>query len=291
MEWMDYRKRLGVGFCDEDRAKFFIATALNNIDISIKKPRDETNFFGLYDYDGVSDDEFAVFCKVTGTRNEFSLQGRLDQMLTILDEHSHSIGDFLAYYMAFVNCLQNREKGISQKLVLDILDRSFAASKLQYAILKDGSQYFVFPKGAKEMDDALVSQPLEWLVEYPKSYVAFVKSLKEYSAATPDNASDIADKFRKTLETFLREFLGNNAPIEKNKVEYGRYLKSQGVPAEITGNMETLLQAYANFMNGYAKHQDATNLNILEYLMYQTGNIIRLLITIREFEEKQHEKK
>lgn len=285
MEWMDYRNRLGVGFCDEDRAKFFIATTLNNIDISIKKPRDETDFFGLYDYDGISDDEFAIFCSVTGTRNEFSLQGRLHQMLAILDEHSHNIGDFLAYYMAFVNCLQNREKGISQKLLLDILDRSFAASNLQYTVLKDGVRYFVFPKGAKEMDDALVSQPLEWLVEYQKSYTAFVKALKEYSEATPDNASDIADKFRKTLETFLREFFDNSLSLEKNKVEYGRYLKSQGIPAEITGNMETLLQAYANFMNGYAKHQDATSLNVLEYIMYQTGNIIRLLITLKR-EEK-----
>lgn len=286
MEWMDYRKRLGVGFCDEDRANFFIATTLNNIDTSIKKPRDETDFFGRYDYEGVSDDEYAVFCSMTGTRNEFSLQGRLHQVFEVLDKHSHNIGDFLAYYMAFVNCLQNREKGISQKLLLDILDRSFVASKLQYAVLKDGSQYFVFPKGAKEMDDALVSQPLEWLREYPKSYAAFVKALKEYAEVTSDNASDIADKFRKTLETFLREFFENSAPLEKNKVEYGRYLKSQGVPAEITGNMETLLQAYANFMNGYAKHQDATSMNVLEYLMYQTGNILRLLITLRSAELK-----
>lgn len=284
MEWMDYRKRLGVGFCDEDRANFFIATTLNNIDTSIKKPRDETDFFGRYDYEGVSDDEYDVFCSMTGTRNEFSLQGRLHQVFEVLDKHSHNIGDFLAYYMAFVNCLQNRAKGINQKLLLDILDRSFVASKLQYAVLKDGSQYFVFPKGAKEMDDALVSQPLEWLMEYPKSYAAFVKALKEYAEATPDNASDIADKFRKTLETFLREFFENSAPLEKNKVEYGRYLKSRGVPAEITGNMETLLQAYANFMNGYAKHQDATSMNVLEYLMYQTGNILRLLITLRSAE-------
>ena len=67
-------------------------------------------------------------------------------------------------------------------------------------------------------------------------------------------------------------------------MEYGRYLKSIGVPAEITGNMETLLQAYANFMNGYAKHQDATSMNVLEYIMYQTGNIIRLLITLKQEE-------
>ena len=37
-------------------------------------------------------------------------------------------------------------------------------------------------------------------------------------------------------------------------------------------------------MNGYAKHHDKTELNVLEYLMYQTGNIISLLITLKQAE-------
>ena len=57
-----------------------------------------------------------------------------------------------------------------------------------------------------------------------------------------------------------------------------------GVSKEIASNFETLLQTYCNFMNGYAKHHDKTELNVLEYLMYQTGNIIRLLITLKQAE-------
>jgi hypothetical protein len=64
-------------------------------------------------------------------------------------------------------------------------------------------------------------------------------------------------------------------------------LKSQGVPKEVSGNFETLLQAYTSFMNNYAKHRDATSNRLLEYLMYQTGNIIRLLITLKQGEDKQ----
>lgn len=55
----------------------------------------------------------------------------------------------------------------------------------------------------------------------------------------------------------------------------------------ISGNFETLLQAYTSFMNNYAKHRDATSNRLLEYLMYQTGNIIRLLITLKQGEDKQ----
>lgn len=43
-------------------------------------------------------------------------------------------------------------------------------------------------------------------------------------------------------------------------------------------------------MNGYAKHHDKTELNVLEYLMYQTGNIIRLLITLKQAEPAQKTK-
>ena len=37
-------------------------------------------------------------------------------------------------------------------------------------------------------------------------------------------------------------------------------------------------------MNNYAKHHNKTSRNVLEYIMYQTGNIIRLLITLKQEE-------
>ena len=72
--------------------------------------------------------------------------------------------------------------------------------------------------------------------------------------------------------------------LESNKSIYGNYLSKAGVPKEIASNFETLLQTYCSFMNGYAEHHDKTELNVLEYLMYQTGNIIRLLITLKQAE-------
>jgi hypothetical protein len=34
-------------------------------------------------------------------------------------------------------------------------------------------------------------------------------------------------------------------------------------------------------MNSYAKHHDKAGENALEYIMYETGNIIRLLINLK----------
>lgn len=72
--------------------------------------------------------------------------------------------------------------------------------------------------------------------------------------------------------------------MENCKAEYGKYLKDNGVPSEVSNNLETLLQAYTNYMNNYAKHTDKAKINVLEYLMYQTGNIIRLVIMLNQEE-------
>lgn len=278
MNWLDYREKLGIGFSDEKKVKYFTVKMFNFLNAIADD----------YQSGCITSKEYLRYCDTVGVsanRNildSYQSKDRFRDVIAVLHRYENHLPSFIAHYMALVNVTDESRYGDwKQEQFLGLLKQLLYESKIQFELINDPDGWFLFPKGADGLDTALVSQPLSWLSAYPKAHTAYVKALKEYSEATPDNASDIADKFRKTLETFLREFFGNNAPLEKNKVEYGRYLKSQGIPAEITGNMETLLQAYANFMNGYAKHQDATSLNVLEYLMYQTGNIIRLLITLK----------
>lgn len=40
------------------------------------------------------------------------------------------------------------------------------------------------------------------------------------------------------------------------------------------------MQAYTTLENNHAKHQDTMPSAALEYLMYQTGNIVRLLVRL-----------
>ena len=271
----------GIGFSDERKVSYFTVKMFNFLNSLTED----------YGSGCISSKEYAAFCNVVGVSAQLNIlddcysKERFRDVLAVLHQYKNHLPSFVAHYMALVNVTDESRYGHWKgKQYINLIKRMLDESKIPFELVQDADGWFLFPKGAEEMDVALVSQPLHWLSAYPIAHTAYVKALKEYSEAAPENASDIADKFRKTLETFLREFFGNSAPLEKNKVEYGRYLKSRGVPSEITGNMETLLQAYANFMNGYAKHQDATSLNILEYLMYQTGNIIRLLITLKQAE-------
>lgn len=57
-------------------------------------------------------------------------------------------------------------------------------------------------------------------------------------------------------------------------------MTEKGVPVELRNNFEKLLESYTKYINNYAKHHDKVSLNVLEYIMYQTANLIRLAITL-----------
>lgn len=278
MDWIDYRERLGIGFDDEEKVKLFYSRMSNALDFQISN---KINY--------VTTGEYYTFCNETGTEVNISLMEerfgfeRFLDCIHIIKDHEGLLADYLSYYVWFMNCrCEIVGRPWSKSDIRDLIIRHLNESHIPYDLLEDNEKTFIFPKGAMELDCALISEPLEWLSAYPHSRVVFVKALKEYADATSENASEIADRFRKSLETFFQEFFSTDKSLENCKSEYGTYLKSHGIPAEICRNFETLLQSYTNFMNNYAKHHDRASLNILEYLLYQTGNTIRLLITLKQ---------
>ena len=149
---------------------------------------------------------------------------------------------------------------------------------MQYSLLIDNGNYFIFPKGAKELDDALVSEPLEWLKSYPITYKTFVRTLEQY--ANKENPRDIADNLRKTLEDFLQEFFKNTKILSNNISEIGKFFDSNNVHCELKNMFTSLLTGYDKANTGIAKHHDHANENMLEFLLYQTGVFIRTIISL-----------
>lgn len=275
MDFIDYREKLGIGLNDRELENMFFNRIFNVLD-------DLTDMNNQ-----ISKAEYFHFCRYTGypMQHGISAGAGWEIILRILHKNIGSVREFLPYYMYMINCQEDKEhKSWTKEGFKNLVRNCLIESHIPCEVYEENGGYFVFPKGAEEMDAALVSQPLSWLSEYPGAHKAYIKALKEYSEATPESASDIADKFRKTLETFFQEFFGCDKTLENCKGIYGNYLKSQNVPKEIAGNLETLLQSYTLFMNTYAKHHDKTSMNVLEYIMYQTGNIIRLLVTLKQSE-------
>ncbi len=276
MKWIDYRERLGIGFSDQE--KFVMLK--NKASILLNE------FRGNYTY---SKDDYCAYQLMVGESDCYSDSDPALGLRESVIYHTNSTADFLSKYIAFYNTYHEEHvsqdyptKVFPKQLILGFIKQSLDDLKIQYSVFQDDDGIFIFPKGISEFDDSLVSSPLQWLSAYPNAEKAWSKALREYSENVSRNASDVADLFRKTLETFFQEFFKSDKTLENLKSRYGDYLKCNGIPKEISANLESLLQAYTNYINSYAKHRDATSDKVLEYLMYQTGNIIRLLITLNQ---------
>ena len=208
----------------------------------------------------------------------------LQKVWPYLKKHTDNFLDFLATLVAFINTYKGKN---SDKIdVFSAIKGALNDCHIDFEIVKDSDGNFIFPKGAKELDNALVSQPLEWLSAYPMAQKTFIIALKQYSEGI--YIRDVADNLRKALEAFLQEFLGNEKNLETNKNEICKYLGSQGVDAGISGLFQPLLNAYKNINDRIAKHNDAVDKKLLEFLLYQTGVLIRMVVVIK-MGENSHE--
>ena len=281
MDYIDYRERLGIGFNDDDKQKLFIR-------------RIHTLFLTKYKMDFYETDEIR-FCYDIGIQTWLERQTDvfgnvlrvnepegMKKIIFYLDELKDNFIEFLFALVVFINLFPSKSE--VKNSFLKTVKQALEDSHIQYELFNDSEKVFIFPKGAKELDRALVSEPLEWLSAYPNSQKAFAKALKLYADSSSDNASEVADSFRKALESFFQEFFDmSKITIEKvlEKGIYGKYLEENNIPKELRNDLSSLLNTYKNFMNNYAKHQDKTSKNVLEYIMYQTGNIVRFLISLK----------
>lgn len=261
MKWLDYREKLGIGFNDEQKFKML----KNKIKNYIFEIDDMQNY--MYDY--------MPYFMMVGEEYDFAYGVPYSARESM--DLCENMNDLIAKCIAFYNSLTDKLKKVKLEF-LKFFKESLADLRIDYDIIKDEDGLFIFPKGAKELDDALVSEPLEWLNEYPLTKLAWISALNEYS--NMKNANDVADKFRKALERFFQEFFGSDKSIENLVSTYGNFMKDKNVPAELSNNLIKVLELYNSFMNSYAKHHDKTSKDVLEYIMYQTGSLIRFMITL-----------
>ncbi len=264
MKWIDYREALGIGFCDKKKKDMFS----NRIGILF----DALDKGGSGREDIICRRYFFTVCE----RPDYYTWSRVAQSIEDEKQLSKMISKAVVFLQA---CKEFPECGLSG-LVEEFLLTTLDDLKIPYELREDKDGKYIFPKGAKELDNGNVNAPYEWLKAYPLTRKAMSLALRAYSEQ--EDCSNTADLFRKALETFGQEFFHCEKTLENMKSVFGRYLKEKGVPAELAGNFETTLQMYSSYMNNYAKHHDKTSEKYLEFILYQTGNIIRFLISLSQ---------
>lgn len=274
MKWVDYREKLGIGFSDNQKFKMLSAMLKNYIKNVIGENYDE--------------DMHLNYCQMVG--EEYNDYMYPYQHLSDSLDNCKSIEELVAKYIALYNTYPAGYRGYSHNVVgrgkvLECLKESLERLNIKYEIFEDKDGIFIFPSGAKELDDALVSEPLDWLNEYPNARKTFTIALQQYSNG--QYIRDVADNLRKAFEEFLKEFFDNNNDLNKNKKEVETYLKEQNAAPQLITMLVSLISHYYLLNNEVAKHNDKLDARYLEFLVYQTGVFIRMLIVVKKDSEKE----
>lgn len=270
MKWIDYREQLGLGFNDSEKFEMLCNILKNYVE----------NVVG-YSYDSNS---YLNFCQKVG--EPYSNGGYPHLLMGLRFLKCSTIPELLSYYIAFYNTYTSTVCGqpyhINHKNKHEIIEHLKVTLKnlnINFELYEDNDGVFIFPKGAKELDNALVSEPLAWLKGYPKTHKTYIIALKQYSEGI--YIRDVADNLRKALECFLQEFLGNTKNLENNKTDICQYLGAKSVDAGVCSLFQTIINTYKNINDRIAKHNDAVDEKLLEFLLYQTGVLIRMILSIK----------
>lgn len=263
MKWIDYRDALGLGFSEEDK-KSLLA---NKLSVLFK------SFGSKWDYC-----QQDICAKYFLTVSEAPSSGFYWFEVEYSITRDNTTMGIVSKAVALINSCWSLNRKQEYNYFKKFLTLSLDELNIQYDIYEDQDGAFVFPKGAKELDQANVNVPFEWLKKYPVARQAMTLALESYS--NKNDPSNTADLFRKALESFIQEFFKKQCTLENAKSLVGAFLNERGVPKELTGNFETTLQMYSNYINSYAKHHSKTSEQYLEFIMYQTGNIIRFIMSL-----------
>lgn len=166
MKNVDYRKKLGLGFNDESKIKMLKIRIFNL----------------LTEFDETKEDwELEIDIKKI-TRNFSDEIGILIpseyknlQIIYYIICSQKDISSCVYFFVTFLNTLKHE---YNDYVIIETLETRFLSAldnmKISYDKSVDSDGIFIFPKGAEELDSALVSEPLEWLKDYPQTKKTYV---------------------------------------------------------------------------------------------------------------------
>lgn len=273
MNWLDYREQLGIGFSDKEKLKMLKVQVFNNIEVdSSMKIATEAEYIQFFNTIGKPID-FTLLNNLY--QSEYT---RYQEILSSIND-CQTIVEFISYFVAYINCIEDKTMNeINKQMLKEGLVEALKESKIPYEIYPDDNNYFYFPKGEPEFDKPLITEPLNWLVKYPKARKTYINALKQYTEGI--YVRDVADNLRKCFEEFLQEFFHNSKNLEKNIKEISSYLKEKSVNQDIINMLNGVFNQYKSLNDKDVKHHDLIDKKILEFLLYLTGIFIRMIVTI-----------
>ena len=272
MKQNEYMKKLGIERNDSEntvKLKNFITIQLGE-------------FRNKYQYSDTGYSIASIFYK----RNCIATKTiSLSSILRVFEKEK-DIKKIILYYASFITIIKYYARGgyIDPKvfdLMIYELEDVLHQHNLGYEIFEDEDGVYLLSIGYTELDEKLIIDSMEWLKDYPDIRTQAIDALNTYYNREYSMASEVVDKFRKLLEQFMQRYFSSMATLKSLKSDYGNKLKEVGISIEIANEFEKILNLYDMYNNQHAKHHsDACEYDV-EYVMYETFNIIRLLLQIK----------
>lgn len=174
MDWLDYRQALGLSFNDNQKKSLFIKRIEVFMQSGENCPFEEQDEIGLAYMIGES------YLLAEQDPRDFDFGNDplgLQRAWLYLSKRTKSFADFLSCLVALINTYGGKKT--DKRTILLGIKKALEDCRISFETIEDDDGIFIFPKGTKELDDALVSEPLEWLADYPESRKALDKKFEE----------------------------------------------------------------------------------------------------------------
>jgi len=177
--------------------------------------------------------------------------------------------------LEIISWMESIEPEIKNRFLVDVKE-IISLTNVPIELKYSENEFLLYPAGAKLLDEKLINDNLDWLADYPKIHELFSLSLSDLGIKGKER--QVIDNLRLSVELLLKEKLGNSKSLENQKVELGKYLKTQEISSEISNLYWQVLDYYSKYQNNKVKHSDKANPKEVEFILYLTGTMMRLLL-------------
>jgi hypothetical protein len=129
-----------------------------------------------------------------------------------------------------------------------------------------------YPSGAKELDEKLIEEPLQWLSRFPNERADYLKALNGYANNRLD---DVVINCYLVIEGITRSVFNNKKTLDNNREDLMRRV---GLSQEWKG----LLNNFINYANEFKRHASDKRHDLkpaeIEGFLYMTGLLVRIII-------------
>ena len=158
---------------------------------------------------------------------------------------------------------------------IQAIKEAIEISDINVAIGQSKNDIILYPKGEEKLDEELVSKTLSFLNKESNKH--FEKALKFYQNK---DLKDSAERLRSSLEEFLRYKLENQKGLKQNiQVLQGKLKEHESQP-QIRNIIFKTFDYLDKFFNEHSKHGDNIGKAENEFLIYQTGLLMRYINTL-----------